>query len=173
MPGLKREDLETRFWRYVAKSERCWEWQGYVNKNGYGYISAKLDPESTKTTTLAAHRFSYAIANGVDCASMPSDVFVCHHCDNKRCVRPDHLFSGTQSDNLRDAARKGRMSTTVRRESRRGERNGKARLTVEAVRLIRRARRDGETFAAISGRLGVSLSAVSHVAYGDTWGHVT
>jgi hypothetical protein len=130
---------------------------------------------NVRPTTTTAHRFSYALAHGVTLDSIPFTSFVCHHCDNRKCVRPDHLFLGTQSENLRDCASKGRFATPARRNAeaaRRGELNPKSRLNTRGVRYIRAAHRRGDTKAAIARRLGVGETTVSHVLTGRTWRHV-
>jgi hypothetical protein len=91
-------DLASRFWARVQKSEEgCWEWTGTIEKNGYGsiYVGGK---------TERAHRISYTLAIG----QIPTGRLVCHHCDNRRCVRPDHLYAGTHGTNITDAYRRGR-----------------------------------------------------------------
>jgi hypothetical protein len=88
---------EVRFWPKVAKSDGCWEWMGSRKETGYGLFT--LD-----SRTSSAHRFSYSLAFG----SIPAGMEVCHHCDNPPCVRPDHMFLGTHSDNMRDRFAKGR-----------------------------------------------------------------
>lgn len=88
---------EEKFWSKVAKSDGCWEWQGARRGNGYGVIY-----KQGKGTQ--AHRLSWTITNG----AIPAGMYVCHKCDNRPCVRPDHLFLGTHTDNMRDCGAKGR-----------------------------------------------------------------
>ena len=90
----------SRFWSKVetnGSDSPCWEWQAARNAHGYGQFSVS-------GKTRPAHRVSYVIAHG----AIPDGYLICHHCDNPSCVRPAHLFAGTQSDNRRDCIRKGR-----------------------------------------------------------------
>ncbi len=98
---------EERFWRRVQTSEGCWEWTGSRRGNGYGVHWT----DERKLT--GAHRYSYELHHG---AIADSSLFVCHHCDNPPCVRPDHLFLGTVLDNARDMVAKGRQ-VTIRRDA--------------------------------------------------------
>lgn len=85
------------FWPRVQISDGCWEWQG--SRSGYGYGTMKI-----AGAVVYAHRFSWELHFGL----IPPRMFVCHHCDNPPCVRPDHLFVGTATDNARDRNAKGR-----------------------------------------------------------------
>jgi hypothetical protein len=103
---------EIRFWRYVVKrdGDACWEWIGAINANGYGRFRVSMNPDRKEW----AHRYAYELAHG------PLNPGECalHRCDNRICVRGDHLFKGTRADNAADRDAKGRTS--------RGERHSQA-----------------------------------------------
>jgi hypothetical protein len=90
-----------RFYNHVGRPTPagCWEWTGVLGGRGYGKFrfDDKMQP---------AHRVSWQITFG----EIPDGLLVCHHCDNRLCVRPEHLFLGTASDNALDAYRKGRLN---------------------------------------------------------------
>lgn len=93
----QRLPLEDRLWFSVSKSDDCWEWTGACFPNGYGHIV-----QGGKH--LLTHRVSYELAFG----AVPDGLCVLHRCDNRRCVRPDHLFLGTHQENMDDMRKKGR-----------------------------------------------------------------
>ena len=95
----RTRNVEARFWEYVVKTDKCWLWNGPKRPNGYGRLEV-----SSQNVVLAPHRFSWELHNG----PIPSGLFVCHICDTPACVRPAHLFVGTQLDNMRDRHRKGK-----------------------------------------------------------------
>lgn len=108
------------FWAHVEKSEGCWNWTGARQKSGYGTFRTYSHGKRN------AHRYSWFFTHG----QMPArDVDVCHRCDNRLCVRPEHLFLGTRLDNMVDAVNKGRM--------RRGESRRDCKLTDAEVAAIR------------------------------------
>lgn len=129
----------------------CWIWDRCVNRLGYG----KLGFDGA---LHAAHRVSYMVHHG----PIPRGLFVCHRCDVRACVNPDHLFLGTGAENTHDMIAKGRNT--------KGEASPVAKLTEAAVREIRRNQRP---VAELAKQFGVSYSAVRFVRLGHTWAHVT
>ncbi len=94
----KMDDFKKAFWENTKKEGNCVVWQGLIS-NGYGQVYKD-------GKTRWAHRVAWEITNG----SIPKGLNVLHKCDNKPCVNPEHLFLGTQSDNLKDSVRKGRFA---------------------------------------------------------------
>jgi hypothetical protein len=95
-------DLEVRFWAKVDKSGDCWEWIGArTTPDGYGIIT-RGGPGRNMVTS---NRLSWELHYG----PIPDGLLVLHACDNRACVRPEHLMLGTYRANAVDAARKGRL----------------------------------------------------------------
>lgn len=106
-PGPPPIPVAQRFWTKVQKSGGCWLWTGTVTRWGYGQI---LGPHRVP---LTASRVAWELMHG----PIPKGLQVHHHCDVPLCVRPDHLWLGTQAENLADARRKGRRPTKTVEEA--------------------------------------------------------
>lgn len=115
-------------------------------------------PGGTHRGTKAS-RIAYELAHG-----SPPRFTVCHTCDFPPCVRPDHLFDGTQQDNADDMVRKGR--------SRKGVMHRNARLTEEQVREIRQRYMQGETQARLGQEFGLSHGSIGSIVRRENWVHV-
>lgn len=139
-----------RFWIKVQKTEGCWEWTG-ARVSGYGVLGMN-------GTSVKAHRFSWELHNG----PIPKGLHVCHHCDNRKCIRPDHLFLGTDADNIADAVSKGRMA--------RGSRQALSKLTPDEVKQVRALLAEGRTARDIASRFGVFHTTIQAIKEGKSWG---
>ena len=153
------------FWSKVDKTGACWLWRGSVSRQGYGVI--QLNKRQHR-----AHRIAYILTHG----PIAEGLFVCHRCDVRNCIRPDHLFLGTASDNTRDMLAKGRARTGPRPPEHcvRGERQGNARLTENEVRAIRRLYQSGRvTQGDLAEAFGVGRPAICSIVTDRNWRHVS
>ena len=162
-------DPVARFWAKVNRDgptmlhmeSPCWVWTGAENGRGYGRLGIG-------DVWVYAHRHSFILANG-PLPEFPGTHAACvlHRCDNPPCVRPDHLFLGTQRENLADMMRKGRANQV------RGERTRAARLTDAQVREIRTLYAAGILDGPkLAGRFGVDHSTVYAIINRRTWRHL-
>jgi hypothetical protein len=143
------------FWLYVLKGERCWEWIGATNEKGYGV--ARIDGRNVR-----ANRFSWELHHG----PIADGLLVCHQCDNPICVRPDHLFLGTNDENMADMVAKGRA-----RGASPGETNHAAKLTALQVQQIK-ARLGTVSNRRLAREFGVSPWTINSIATGKVWASV-
>lgn len=153
LPTLTQRQLD-RYWSQVEATDDCWLWLGRCYEDGRARI--KLNGRLYVTA-----RISYFLEHGID----PSNGKVLHTCDNVRCVNPEHLWLGSQYENVMDMVEKGRHGRT----SARGTRQPNAKLTDEIVLEIRASEESQEV---LRKRYGVSQSLISMVKSRRVWAHV-
>lgn len=141
---------EERFWSKVRKTDTCWLW--IAGRTGYGTFKYR------SKTVKAAH-YAWFLYYG----EAPKGC-VLHTCDNKRCVRKEHLFIGTTQDNTADKVRKGRCAC--------GEAVNTSKLTEEEVLEIRRQAVRGKPQATLAAEFGVSVQSIWNVVRRRSWKHV-
>ena len=143
--------------KYIVNSDTgCWEWTGCSNNKGYGYFYIL-------SKNIYAHRFSYEYFIG----PIPEDLCVLHKCDNPSCVRPDHLFLGTNQDNVNDKVSKNRHH--------RGEQSGTNKLSEDEVIQIKKELQNyyiGQVND-LSHFYKVSKATISLIKTGSTWSHIS
>ena len=146
-----------RFWEKVKKTNGCWEWQGALLDRGYGVFQIS-------GRTVRAHRFAYMLSKG----PIAHGLFVCHLCDNPRCVKPEHLFLGTPQENNQDMVLKGRARYIGPRNPPRHEQHHKARLGELGVQRLRVV---GDALPQIdlAAIFGVSKQTISAVLRREVW----
>jgi hypothetical protein len=129
----------------------CWIWLGALT-DGYGSMVVGRGTDKV-------HRLMWLVTHG----EIPAGICVLHHCDNRACCNPDHLYLGTKLDNARDRVRRKREG------DRRGEKNGRAKLTADDVRTIRSSKTNQCVLAA---DYGISQAMVSQIQRGVAWRHI-
>lgn len=132
----------------------CINFTGSKGKFGHGELAYK-------GVRYRAHRLAYIAYIG----PIPDGLVVCHACDNPSCINPEHLFIGTQADNLADARKKKRMKAPLVY----GEQHGLSRLTESDVLKIRE---DNRPYRQIARDYGVNPSTIKRAKTGETWGHI-
>lgn len=164
------EIMEKIFQRVKVDKNGCWIWQEGKATDGYGQTRIGAD------STRLVHRIMYREAYG----DFDRKLLICHRCDVVACCNPEHLFIGTNSDNVRDAAKKGRMAKgknngayTCPEKVRRGIENGNAKLTEDIVRTIRDEYSNGNISQLKLGqKYGVSEHTIWTIVHHKTWKHV-
>jgi HNH endonuclease len=144
-----------RFWERAMPVPECgcWLWIGRYDKDGYGYINVNKK-------RLKAHRFSYEQF----VSPIPGKMSVLHKCDMPECVNPEHLFLGTQKENMCDM--------TIKNRRVRGEKIGNSKLKEADVFEILSALDHGESQYAIASRYGINQSHVSDIKNGKRWSYI-
>lgn len=151
-------DVLERFWGKVSKLPHplgCWVWTASL-RTGYGAM--KIDGR-----VYGTHRLSWLIHFG----DIPDGLMVCHSCDNRTCVNPDHLFTGTAKDNATDMCDKGRHRCPH------GVRCHRAKINADDVKKIRKlAKNPSLSYTDIGEMFGLDRSTVGAIARGQQWKHV-
>lgn len=146
---LSKKDIE-RFWSHVDRTGgefACWPWTASRDKAGYGYCM--IHGKRHKS-----HRVAAAISVGF----VDEDYLACHHCDFTSCCNPNHIFVGTQADNMKDCRDKRRTAS--------GERSSKSKLTYSEVEEIRSS---SGSLRKLGARFGVSGVQILRIRRGDQW----
>ena len=133
----------------------CRHWLRARTEKGYGVVSV------ARTKIRRVTRILWEHAHG----PIPSDAFICHHCDAPSCCELSHLFAATNAGNMRDCDEKGHRP--------KGEKHWRARLSEADVRAIRARSAGGETQAAIAAHFGVDQALVSRIVHRKLWAHVS
>lgn len=144
--------VERLFFKHLVKADGCWPWQGTLTAEGYGQLG---------TRSLRAHKVSYRIFKG----EIPEGLLVLHTCHNPKCVNPNHLYLGTQRDNMDDKVLAGRVA--------KGPGHGMAKLTEEDVRKIAVSLRQGWSCVYLASQYSVSRYCIWSIKKGLTWSWLT
>jgi len=147
--------LEERFFRHVNKTPYCWQWTGASRKGSYGYI--RINGRLHKVNRVAWELFK---------GKIPDGKYVLHKCDNTKCVNPEHLWLGTQKENMADMKAKGRAKYVN------GEDAGMSKLNNAKVRAIR-ASYPKKSLNDLGRKFNVCLTTIHKIVNRKTWKHVT
>ena len=144
--------MSDKFWAKVERrsDDECWGWNGATTHNGYGCLN--IDGRYWR-----AHRYSWTLHNG----PIPKGRVVMHSCDTRDCTNPEHLRIGTQRENIQDQIDKGRWLC--------GEDAGRAKLTEQQVRMMRRSNLPHTHFAKL---FSVHPSTIYSARIGRKWSSV-
>lgn len=150
---VPRTKVMERLEMNIYKTPGCWLWTGYL-KNGYGFTELQ-------GVGVYAHELSFLIFRG----PVPEGKEICHSCDIRQCVSPEHLFAGTRAENVQDAWRKGLGSQPP---ITRGSNHHLATLSDAQVIEIRRLMQAGATQRELARRFGCSSSTAWRIGKGIT-----
>lgn len=157
--------MSNRFWAKVdiKAPNECWAWTAAKNsKTGYGCFRVGSLKDGSRRM-IDAHRHAVELTRGF----ITEGLYVLHRCDNRICVNPNHLYVGTQSDNISDMWNRGRSGRKA--DFAMGKNNGRARLSEDQVRMVRASLKSGPDLAK---ELGITRAQVSAIRRRKAWAHV-
>lgn len=151
------DSLEDRFWQKIEiiPFHECWEWVGSMRPDGYGVISGPKRPNS-KSRMIRANRLSWELHFG----RIKDGLFVCHRCDNRGCVNPNHLFLGTQKENMADMYSKKRESRKLSDEQ------------IKEIKKLYKRRSKDFGLVPLAKRFGVTHAQIGYILRGTSWKHI-
>lgn len=146
----------------VDSETNCHNFTGQLNADGYGRMMIGSRADGTRRKAMA-HRVAYEALVG----PIPQGLEVCHSCDNRKCVNPDHLFLGTHQENIDDREAKGRNNPP------KGEAHSRAKLTEDDVLKMKLLREKGWAYSQLAGEFAVSKATAMRAVKGQTWAFIT
>ena len=146
--------------KYVKVSSGCWEWIAGRTEDGYGYFR-------DGKRGVRAHRFSYELYIG----KIPDGMLVLHRCNNRKCVNPEHIYIGTQAENIRDSIAAG-THCSVLHEDRRGQMASLSKLDNDDVVHIKTMLKNGIKQWLIAWVYQVRRSTIGNINTGYSWSHI-
>ena len=153
---MRSPPVEQRFKNSFKKTKSCWVWMGRMGTKGYGkiYWNGRL---------VGAHRYSYMLHHGLK--KLKSSIFVCHHCDNRKCVNPKHLFLGSAKDNSNDSKNKLRHTW--------GEKHPQSKLKEgDVMKILGLYENKNRSMASLSRDFKMSPTAIYSITRGITWNYL-
>lgn len=158
----KKTPFEERFWLRVNKNTPtgCWEWLSSGDNQGYGRFWFKCG-------MMSVHKISWLLSKG----KVPQNMCVCHTCDNRKCVNPDHLWLGTHQENMDEWPEGAREKGWAAMRKKVGELRKNHRLTNETVKYIRETY-PSKGYEEMAKELGVSPITVYNVIRRTSWKHL-